>query len=126
MAEALQTVVAILFAGVACLIHAIFPPLFETTASDILKNVVRRNTNRVLKDADHILIRYNTKNEGGPLVWRVIINGEEFPASHVEITGRTYGEESLADGSVKMNIACDGRVQWHGTVALITTRLVAQ
>lgn len=126
LAEAMQIALSLIIAFFAVVVHAIIPPLFTDTASSILKGVIRRNTNRNLKDADHIQIRYNTKNEGGPLVWRVIINNEEKLASFIEINGRTYGEETLEDGVRKMNMACDGRVSWIGTRAFITTRLVSQ
>ncbi len=67
----------------------------------------------------HIQIRYNTKNNGGPLKWRIIVDGEENLASHVEIRGYVYGEKSLVDGDEKMNIACDGNIFWHGEQAEI-------
>ena len=123
LAEAIQIALSLIIAFFAVVIHAVFPPLFTDTASSILKGVIRRNTNRTLKDADHIQIRYNTKNEGGPLVWRVIVNNQESLASFVEINGHTYGEETIEDGVRKMNIACDGKVSWTGTKAVITTRL---
>ncbi len=69
----------------------------------------------------HIQVRYNTKNNGGPLKWRVIIDGEEFLASHIEINGRVYGESSFVDGVEKINIACDGEIFWNNTDAKITT-----
>ena len=73
------------------------------------------------KPNHHIQIRYNTKNEGGPLVWRIISNGEEKLASRLEIHGYVYGESSWVDGDRKMNIACDGKIYWSGTDALIIT-----
>lgn len=69
----------------------------------------------------HIQIRYNTKNSGGPLKWRVIVDGKELLASHVEINGHVYGESSFVDGVEKINIACDGEISWNKTDAKITT-----
>ena len=69
----------------------------------------------------HIQIRYNTKNNGGPLKWRVIVDGEELLASHIEVHGFLYGESSVVDNVEKMNIACDGEIYWDETVAKIIT-----
>jgi uncharacterized membrane protein len=69
----------------------------------------------------HIQIRYNTKNNGGPLKWRVIVDGKELLASHVEINGHVYGESSFVDGVEKINIACDGEISWNKTNAKIIT-----
>ena len=73
------------------------------------------------KPSYHFQIRYNTKNDGGPLKWRIIVNGEEKLASHLEIHGYVYGESSFVDGEEKMNIACDGQISWRGTAAEIYT-----
>ena len=74
------------------------------------------------KPNQHFQIRYNTKNNGGPLKWRIIVDGEEHLASHIEIQGYVYGESSVVDGDQKMNIACDGKIHWRGTRARIETR----
>lgn len=74
----------------------------------------------------HFQIRYNTKNSGGPLKWRVIIDGKETLASHIEIDGHVYGESSFVDGDEKINIACDGKIHWDGASAKITTDTAAQ
>lgn len=69
----------------------------------------------------HFQIRYNTKNNGGPLKWRVIIDGKETLASHIEVDGHVYGESSFVDNEEKINIACDGKIYWDGTRAKIIT-----
>ena len=74
------------------------------------------------KPEQHFQIRYNTKVGNGDLHWRVIIDGEETLASHIEIQGYVYGESSVVDGDQKMNIACDGKIYWQGTRATIQTR----
>jgi hypothetical protein len=73
------------------------------------------------RPTQHFQIRYNTKVGDGDLVWRIIINGEEFLASSIEINGYVYGESSYVDGEKKMNIACDGKIYWNGTSAEIIT-----
>lgn len=73
------------------------------------------------KPTQHIQIRYNTKVGNGNLVWRVIVDNEEKLASAVEIHGYAYGESSFVNGEQKMNIACDGKVYWHGDHAEIIT-----
>lgn len=73
------------------------------------------------KPTQHFQIRYNTKVGNGDLVWRIIIDGEEKLASSIEIRGYVYGESSLVNGEKKMNIACDGKIYWHGTSAEIIT-----
>ena len=73
------------------------------------------------KPTHHFQIRYNTKNNGGPLKWRIIVDGEEMLASHIEIRGYIYGEASVVDDDQKMNMACDGKIYWHGTRAEIIT-----
>lgn len=73
----------------------------------------------------HIQIRYNTKNNGGPLKWRVVVDGKENLASHIQVDGRVYGESSFVDGTEKMNIACDGKAIWDGTAVKIITNTAA-
>lgn len=73
------------------------------------------------KPNQHFQIRYNTKNNGGPLKWRIIADGEEILASHIAIRGYVYGESSVVDGDEKMNMSCDGKIYWDGTRAEIIT-----
>lgn len=73
------------------------------------------------KPTQHFHIRYNTKVGNGDLVWRVVADGEEKLASSIEIRGYIYGEPSFVDGERKMNIACYGKIYWHGTRAEIIT-----
>jgi hypothetical protein len=73
------------------------------------------------KPNHHIQVRYNTKVGDTNLHWRVIVDGQETLASHIEIHGYVYGESSVVDGDQKMNIACDGKIYWHGTRAEIQT-----
>jgi hypothetical protein len=73
------------------------------------------------KPTQHFQIRYNTKVGDGDLVWRIIIDGEEALASSIEIRGYMYGESSIVNGERKMNIACDGKIYWHGSRAEIHT-----
>jgi hypothetical protein len=67
----------------------------------------------------HIQIRFNTKANGSPFVWRVISDGQENLAENVEINGKCYGEKSIVDGETKYNIACDGTITWKETTAVI-------
>ena len=76
----------------------------------------------LLKPLSHIQIRFNTKNNGGPLPWRLFIDGEEYLASQVEITGFVFGESSYEGDVQKYNVACVGRVAWAGTGAKIKAR----
>lgn len=73
------------------------------------------------KSTQHFQIRYNTKVGDGDMVWRIIADGEETLASHIEIRGYVYGELSFVNNDRKMNIACDGKIYWHGTRAEIIT-----
>lgn len=85
--------------------------------------MITRLKEKFFKPVNHIQIRYNTKVGDGPLVWRVVIDGQEQLASSVEIRGYVYGEQSIVNGDRKMNIACDGKVYWRGTAAeIITTK----
>lgn len=70
----------------------------------------------------HIQIRFNTKNNGGPLPWRVFIDDEEFLASQVIIKGTVFGESSYEGDVQKYNIACIGKVRWSGSVANISAK----
>jgi len=69
----------------------------------------------------HIQMRFNTKANGSPLVWRVIVDGQEYLAEDVEINGKCYGEKSIVDGEIKYNVACDGTINWDETKAIINT-----
>ena len=75
--------------------------------------------NYIFPEINHIQIRYNQKCGNSPLVWRVIIDGEEHLASHIEIHGWVYSESSIVDGERKMNLACRGRVRWYDTQIVI-------
>ena len=83
--------------------------------------MINRFKSWFFKPNQHFQIRYNTKNNDGPLKWRIIANGEETLASHIVIRGYVYGESSIVDGHEKMNIACDGKIYWNGTSAEIIT-----
>lgn len=73
------------------------------------------------KPNQHIQVRYNTKVGDTDLHWRVIVDGQETLASHIQIHGYVYGEPSIVNGDKKMNIACRGKIYWHGTSAEIIT-----
>ena len=68
-----------------------------------------------------IQIRFNTKANGSPLVWRIVEDGKEILAEEVEINGTSYGEKSIVNGEIKYNIACDGEITWSGNKATINT-----
>lgn len=65
-------------------------------------------------------VRFNTKNEGSKLVWRIFEDGTEHLASDVRIFSPTYTECTTEHGETKWNIACNGRMVWDNTVAIIT------
>jgi hypothetical protein len=73
----------------------------------------------LVKPYQKILIRFNTKNNGSDLVWRVFIDGEEHLASSIKIQGYIYDEKTFSGGEEKMNISCLGNVKWDGTKAKI-------
>jgi hypothetical protein len=84
-------------------------------------NILDRFNKWFFKPTQHFQIRYNTKNNGGPLKWRIVADGEETLASHIAIHGYVYGESSVVDNDEKINIACDGKIYWYGTRAEIIT-----
>lgn len=66
-------------------------------------------------------IRFNTKHDGNTdLMWRVFEDGVEHLASNVRIYSTLYTETTTEHGETKWNVACDGRMVWDGTVAIIT------
>ena len=65
-------------------------------------------------------VRFNTKHDGSDLVWRVFEDGVEHLASDVRIYSPLYTETTVEHGETKWNVACDGRIVWDGTVAIIT------
>ena len=69
----------------------------------------------LVKPYQKILIRFNTKNNGSDLVWRIFIDGEEHLASSIKIQGYIYDEKTFSGGEEKMNISCLGNVKWDGT-----------
>lgn len=66
-------------------------------------------------------IRFNTKHNGSPLVWRVFENGVEHLARDVRIIGETYTGCTEEHGEKKWNIMCDGRMIWVDDVIVIVT-----
>ena len=65
-------------------------------------------------------VRFNTKHDGSDLVWRVFEDGVEHLATDVRIYSPLYTETTVEHGETKWNVACDGRIVWDGTVAIIT------
>ncbi len=65
-------------------------------------------------------VRFNTKHDGSDLVWRVFEDGVEHLASDVRIYSPLYTETTVEHNETKWNVACDGRIVWDGTVAIIT------
>ena len=66
-------------------------------------------------------VRFNTQHGDGNLVWRVFENGQPHLASDVRIIGETFTECTAEHGQTKWNIACQGRMIWIDTVAVIVT-----
>ena len=66
-------------------------------------------------------VRFNTKNEGSKLVWRIFENGVEHLASDVRIIGETFTECTEEYGQTKWNIACMGRMVWDKDAVVIVT-----
>jgi len=64
-----------------------------------------------------IKIRYNTKAKPeDTLHWRVLINGVEHLASHVEINTQTKTTTDFIEGvGTKWHISCKGNIQWTGS-----------
>jgi hypothetical protein len=66
-------------------------------------------------------VRFNTKHGGNTdLVWRIFEDGVEHLASDVKIFSPVYTECTHEYGETKWNVACNGRIIWDGTVAIIT------
>jgi hypothetical protein len=66
-------------------------------------------------------IRFNTRHGGNTaLVWRIFEDGVEHLASDVRIYSPLYTETTIEYGETKWNVACDGRIVWDGTIAIIT------
>ena len=65
-------------------------------------------------------IRFNTHHAGSDLVWRIFEDGVEHLASDVRIHSPLYTETTVEHGQTKWNVACDGRIVWDGTRAIIT------
>ncbi len=66
-------------------------------------------------------VRFNTQHGGNMAqVWRVFEDGVEHLASDVQIYSPLYTETTQEHGQTKWNVACDGRLVWNGTVAIIT------
>jgi hypothetical protein len=77
--------------------------------------MIKKFKNWFFKPNQHFQIRYNTKVGDGDLVWRIITPEGEKLASHLEISGWVYGEQTFVNGERKMNIACDGKAYWDGS-----------
>ena len=69
-------------------------------------------------------IRFNTKHNGSPLVWRVFENGVEYLAKDVRILGETFTEMTKENDDTKWNIACIGNISWKDNIATIITEKV--
>jgi len=65
-------------------------------------------------------IRFNTKHSGSELVWRIFEDGVEHLASDVKVYSPLYTETTVEHGETKWNVACNGRIVWDGTIAIIT------
>ena len=65
------------------------------------------------------LIRFNTKNNGSVLVWRLFENEIEHLATSVRINVPVWTEKTINNEGEKWNIACEGICHWHGTDATI-------
>ena len=53
-------------------------------------------------------IRYNTKHGDSDLVWRVFENGTEYLVKDLHISVPVYTENTIENGVIKYNIACEG------------------
>ena len=55
-------------------------------------------------------IRYNTKHGKTNLVWRIIENGKEILAEHLDIKVPVTDECTFENGIQKWNICCTGKL----------------
>lgn len=64
----------------------------------------------------NLKIRFNTENTGS-LFWRVVVDGEEQLADHIDILVPTYtSQDALPDGRIKWHISADyHELIWNGT-----------
>jgi hypothetical protein len=60
-------------------------------------------------------IRFNTENTG-TLFWRVIVDGEEILADHINVNVPSYtSQDVLPDGRIKWHISADyNELVWEG------------
>jgi hypothetical protein len=116
--EGIRLAARLAFASIACFIHSLVPKLFTNTTSQIMTTELARVKNRLVTTS-HIQIRYNTKAGTTNLVWRIIVDGEEFLASSVVVFGTVYSEQSIVDGIEKFNLACDGVPTWENGMVVI-------
>jgi len=72
-----------------------------------------------------ILIRYNTKHGDSDLVWRVFIDGVEYLASDLHITGNVWTEKTIENGVSKFNIACYGTATWEDSNVVVNSATAA-
>jgi hypothetical protein len=108
-----------MLASLAMLVHSVLPSVFEKTGSKILSRIIVRNATRANGSAQHIQIRYNTNSKNEILPWRIIINGKEYLAQNVIISGNVFGEKSYVDNVAKFNIATYGTVVWDKNTAIV-------
>ena len=116
--EGIRLAARLALASITCFIHSLIPKLFTSTASRIMTTELARIKSRLV-ETSHIQIRYNTKAGTTDLVWRIIIDGEEFLANSVVIFGTVYSEQSIVDGIEKFNLACDGMPTWENGMVVI-------
>ena len=71
------------------------------------------------KEVHEIKIRFNTlAREGDPLKWRILVDGQEFLASHITTLVPTLTtRDQLSPELLKYHISCRGALRWEGTKA---------
>jgi len=65
------------------------------------------------------LIRFNTKNAGSNLKWRIFENGKEKLAENLKINVPCWGESSYEEGVEKWNICCVDEAVWDNFIVTI-------
>jgi|LakMenE18May11ns_1017448.scaffolds.fasta_scaffold9237078_2 hypothetical protein len=69
-----------------------------------------------------VKIRYNTNaTEADQLHWRVLINGNETLASHVEVNTKLWSTKDFIEGvGYKWHLTCESdNIQWQGDKCII-------
>jgi len=121
-ALAIYNSIRLMYASIILVLHAFLPFTFESTASDIIKDIV----SSIPKNKREVLVRFNTKWRDDPAKrqWRVLVDDKETLVHKVIIKTLAETIEKPINNEQKFHFLINGNLEWNITEDQTTVTVI--